>query len=580
MKLETFFDNFEVLAEAPNGVKKLRELILELAVRGKLMAQDESDEPAEVLLKKIKVEKEKLTNKREIEKTESLSFAKTEKMIYDLLKAWKWSKFSEICSYIQRGKSPDYVEKSNFPVISQKCVQWKGLKIENVRFITPSSIEKYDKERFLRTGDILWNSTGTGTVGRVCIYVHESDFYEKVVVDSHVTIVRPIKVNPKFLYLWIASPSVQNEIENLTSGSTKQVELATSTIRSQGVPIPPLEEQRRIVAKVDQLMSLCDELEARQQKKRESRAHLNSAALDKMLSARALEEFAAAWQRVSENFDLLYDAPENVGALRKAILQLAVMGKLVEQDEKEEPAAVLLRQINKEKERIVNEGKIKLIKTSSIENDKLTFELPKNWEWTRLGNITIKLGAGSTPLGGKSVYEKTGIKFIRSQNVWNDGLRLEDIACISTDIHQQMSGTNVKPGDILLNITGASIGRSAIVPDDFDEGNVSQHVAIVRLADKKIRHYLHLCLISPFIQDLIMGVQVGISREGLSMKNLQDFIIPIPPFEEQRRIVARVDQLMSLCDKLEAGLMHSQADSERLMEAVVGGCWQSNGKST
>ena len=163
-----------------------------------------------------------------------------------------------------------------------------------------------------------------------------------------------------------------------------------------------------------------------------------------------------------------------------------------------------------------------------------------------------------------------GIKFIRSQNVWNDGLRLEDIACISTAIHQQMSGTIVKPGDILLNITGASIGRSAIVPDDFDEGNVSQHVAIVRLADKKIRRYLHICLISPYIQNSIMGVQVGISREGLSMKNLQDFIIPIPPLEEQRRIVARVDRLMSLCDKLEAGLMRSQADSERLMEAVVG----------
>src|SRR5262249_5471209 len=145
------------------------------------------------------------------------------------------------------------------------------------------------------------------------------------------------------------------------------------------------------------------------------------------------------------------------------------------------------------------------------------FVLPQGWAWVRLEEITQKLGAGSTPLGGKNVYKPTGVKFIRSQNVWNVGLKLEDIVFIPNDVHHRMSGTWVEAGDILLNITGASIGRSSLVPDGFDEANVSQHVAIVRLVDKSIRSFIHLVIISPFVQDLIMGVQVGISREGLSM---------------------------------------------------------------
>jgi len=132
-----------------------------------------------------------------------------------------------------------------------------------------------------------------------------------------------------------------------------------------------------------------------------------------------------------------------------------------------------------------------------------------------------------------------------------------------------MNGTVVKPGDILLNITGASIGRSALVPDDFDEGNVSQHVAIIRLIDNTLSYYLHLYLISPFIKNKIMDVQVGISREGLSMSRLKDFLIPIPPLSEANRIVAKVDQLMALCDELDAGLVQEQTDGGKLMEAVV-----------
>jgi len=146
---------------------------------------------------------------------------------------------------------------------------------------------------------------------------------------------------------------------------------------------------------------------------------------------------------------------------------------------------------------------------------------------------------------------------LRSQNVWNEGLRLDDVAYIKPETHQKMSGTHVRDGDLLFNITGASIGRCAIVPDSFDTGNVSQHVVIVRSISKEVLQFLHLVLISNHVQQTVMDVQVGVSREGLSIGKLGQFIIPIPPLTEQHRIVAKVDELMALCDQLET--QHSNA---------------------
>ena len=165
----------------------------------------------------------------------------------------------------------------------------------------------------------------------------------------------------------------------------------------------------------------------------------------------------------------------------------------------------------------------------------MPFDIPENWLWCRLSEQCIKIGAGSTPTGGKAVYVSEGIKFIRSQNVYNDGLRLNDIAYITEETNSKKLGSIVQAKDILLNITGGSIGRCAIVPDDFDIANVNQHVMIIRLVDPVIRQWIHAILISEYIQNLIMDVQVGVSREGLSATKLMNFLIPIPPIPWSRR---------------------------------------------
>ena len=254
-------------------------------------------------------------------------------------------------------------------------------------------------------------------------------------------------------------------------------------------------------------------------------------------------------------------------ALRQKILDLAIRGKLVPQDPNDEPAEVLLERIREQKQQMLKEGKLKKkdIKNDTIifkgeDNlhyekfqdgtvkcieDEIPFEVPEGWAWCRLLPLTIKIGAGSTPTGGAAVYSTSGIKFIRSQNVYDDGLVLTDVAYISEEINQKKSGSIVKPKDILLNITGGSIGRCALVPDDFDIANVNQHVIIIRLVNPELRKYLHDVITSLYIQEQILSRQVGSGRGGLSAETLSTFLIPLPPMNEQVSIIKKLQDCIS-----------------------------------
>lgn len=256
--------------------------------------------------------------------------------------------------------------------------------------------------------------------------------------------------------------------------------------------------------------------------------------------------------------------------LRELILELAVRGKLVKQNPSDEPASLLLQRIEAEKAQLLKDGKIKKPKKlPPVSDDEKPFELPDGWECYRLGNLITKLGSGSTPRGGKSAYVDSGIPFLRSQNVWNDGLDTSDIAYISKETHEKMDNTVVYPGDVLLNITGASLGRSTVFPSTYSEANVSQHVTIIRLVEPKMIRFIHLCIQAPLVQKLVWGRQVGMAIEGLSKKVLELFEMPIPPLAEQQRIVERVDQLMTLCDQLEQGCQQQLDSHQQLVNTLL-----------
>ena len=259
-----------------NLYPRVKKSILQEAIQGKLVPQDSNDEPASVLLERIRAEKVKLVKIGKLKKKDvgdSVIFKGDdnkyfenrgnkvvcieEEIPFEIPETWVWVRLEDICEYIQRGKSPKYSPIKKYPVIAQKCNQWSGFSIEKAQFIVPETISSYGEERKLQDRDLLWNSTGLGTLGRMAIYYSKLNPYELAVADSHVTVIRPIKkhVSPEYLYAYFSSYTVQSVIEDKSDGSTKQKELATNTVKDYLVPLPPYEEQKRIVNRIEEVLA-------------------------------------------------------------------------------------------------------------------------------------------------------------------------------------------------------------------------------------------------------------------------------------------------------------------------------------
>lgn len=524
------------------GIKKLRELILGLAVQGKLVPQDPNDVPASELLKKIEEEKERLLKDKKIKRSiKSPQITENEKP-FNIPSTWEWARLTDLYYSIspsgKKLKSSEMNELGDFPVVDQGQSHIAGYtNDEDLLIEIPGPI-------------IIF---GDHTTAKKYI-----DFNFVAGADG-TKILRPYKMDERFFYTYLLSYKLENR------GYARHFKVLNDNIMA----LPPICEQQRIVKKVDELMALCDQLEEEIDNKAAHQT-LVKILLNTLTSVKTAKEFTQNWQRISEHFDILFTTEESIEELKQTILQLAVIGKLIPQDANDEPASELLKKIEEEKEQLVKEKKIKKpIKLAVIsENDK-PYTLPCSWEFTRLGNITNRIGSGSTPRGGKSAYYNEGIAFLRSQNIRNDGLKLEDVAFINDKTHEKMNNTKVFPDDILLNITGGSLGRSTIFPENIGEANVSQHVSIIRPTIKATNQYLHYCILSPYIQGLIWGRQVGMAREGLSKKVLELFEIPFPPLKEQIRIVAKVDDLMDLCDTLKTTLNEAQETQVLLADAIV-----------
>ena len=256
--------------------EKLKKSILQEAIQGNLVPQDFNDEPASVLLQRIKEEKLRLVKEGKLKKkdvVESVIYKGDDNRYYEKVngkiecvdeeipfqtpESWVWVRLEDICEYIQRGKSPKYSLIKKYPVVAQKCNQWSGFSIEKAQFIEPETISSYGEEQKLHDRDLLWNSTGLGTLGRMAIYYSKLNPYELAVADSHVTVIRTLKkyVSPEYLYAYFLSYTVQSVIEDKSVGSTKQKELVTSTVKTYLVPLPPYEEQKRIVNRIDEVLA-------------------------------------------------------------------------------------------------------------------------------------------------------------------------------------------------------------------------------------------------------------------------------------------------------------------------------------
>jgi type I restriction enzyme, S subunit len=562
VNLQMLFDNFELLAEVLNGVQKLRELILESAVQGKLVPQDPNEEPASILIDRIRVDKEKLIKGKIIRKQKDLAPISHSEILFSIPSNWIWIRLNEAGDW-GAGATPDRKKHEYY----EGSINWFKSGELNDSYIKDSeekiseSALKVCSLRLNQPGDVLIAMYGA-TIGKLAILDTEATTNQAVCACT------PFKgVYNRFLFFLLRA--YRQRFTNQGAGGA-QPNISREKIINTVVPLPPFEEQKRIVAKVDELMKLCDELEQRQQKKREARFRLNQSALDHLLAANTPEEFNAQWQRICDNFDLHYDAPETIGKLRQSILQLAVRGKLSTHNLNDVPASVLLEKIRKKKERLVKEKKIKKAdQLQTVDVNQIDYFLPNNWQWVRLEEILSFLRNGSSVPPSSSGQTR----ILRISALRPNIVNTQDFRFLPNTFDNYLD-YKINEGDLLFTRYSGNrdfVGICGVVP--------SHNEPLIH-PDKLIRGCL---LDNSLVPDFIaLAINTGASRSfinrqlkttagqvGISGKHLKATPIPIPPLEEQKRIVAKVDQLMKLCDELEAKLMQSQSLSDSLMASIV-----------
>lgn len=441
-------------------------------------------------------------------------------------------------------KSSEY-KKKGVPVIRISDFSNEKIVLDDVVYYDESEdLKRYE----LNEGDIVIALTG-GTIAKLGIV---QKGIGKLYLNQRVgkfEVLHPEEFETEYVY-WIAR-SVQSIIKNLAWGAAIP-NVSPKQIEELKFPIPDKETQNGIIDFLNDL---------RANKVEDDKEYFNSEVEDYVFLLQANQISGSELQ--SE----LTNQQDLVKQLRQALLQEGVQGKLVKQDTEDGNAIELIERVKAEKEKLIEEKVLRKEKEFPIIRDEeIPFSIPDNWQWCRLGEICIKIGSGSTPKG--SNYSKSGFPFFRSQNIYSYGLVYEDITFVSEEVQKQMSGTRVIANDILLNITGGSLGRCALVPNDFEEGNVSQHVCIIRpiCVDNK---FLHNIILSPFFQKFIFSSTTGAGREGLPKYNLEQFLIPIPPIKEQERIVNKLEEVMNLCDEISNSITKSKDETEMLIKVLL-----------
>ena len=433
---------------------------------------------------------------------------------------WEWCRLGDICSYLHRGKSPKYGEHKILPIIAQKCNQWDKIYTDRCLFSSNDYIEKYKEEQFVQEGDIIINSTGGGTVGRTG-YIDSYVFtnFDKFVVDSHVTLVRSIyPIASKYIYYFLISPLIQIGVEDRCSGSTNQIELGTTTIVNYLAPIPPINEQHRIIEQIQKVLPLLERYSA------------NQIAQDKL------------------------NAEINV-QLKRSILQEAIQGRLVPQIAEEGTAQELLAEIHKGKERLVKEGKLKksILSDSIIYKgddnkyyeqignkhiditNSIPFDIPLSWQWIRLGTLFNHCTGKALNASNKEGVMKS---YITTSNLYWNHFTLDKLKQMPFT-ENELDKCTVTYGDLLV-CEGGDIGRAAVWREDYNIC-IQNHV-------HKLRSFIPTCTMFYFYvfyfyksAGYIGGKGIGI--QGLSSRALDQLTIPLPPKSEQERIVEKIENL-------------------------------------
>ncbi|MGI2158663.1 restriction endonuclease subunit S [Shewanella baltica] len=564
------------------GIKKLRELILELAVRGKLVPQASREarnsanyEPASVLLERIAAEKAQLVKEGKLKKQKPLPEIREDEKSFELPVGWEWVRLQDIIQ-ISSGKN-----------------------LTSKTMIHDGGVPVYGGNGIAGYHDTYNVSSSTLVIGRVGFYcgsVHITPDFAWVTDNAFITRFNEASLFIEFLYwLFKATDLSKND------SATAQPVISGSKVYPIVVAIPPTEEQHRIVAKVDELMSLCDALEAQTEASISAHQTLVETLLNALLlpqttantasqSGVSLEpqlksrtqhvdpspepsftnRFDKDWQRVAEHFDTLFTTSASIDTLKQTILQLAVMGKLVKQDPNDEPAAKLLARIAKEKAQLIKEGKIKKQKPlPAITDEEKPFELPQGWEWVRFASMSDEIATG--PFGlmiHKRDYIENGVPLINPSHMINSKIK-EDLAItVNKDKANELSSYKLFENDIVMARRG-EMGRCALVTKREEGWLCGTGSFVLRFNHILSREYILLMFKTNYVFKYLCGESIGTTMTNLNHSILNKMPLLLPSVAEQHRIVAKVDELMALCDQLKVRLADAQITQLHLTDAIV-----------
>ena len=555
--LLTLYDH---VTEAPDAIARLRRLVLDLAVRGRLVHQDATDEPASELLRRIAAEKARLVEVGEIKPRKLKSRSRQNLVEYIKPSGWELTDLGSLALKITDGahKTPTYVQEG-VPFVSVKDFSAGRLDLSDTRFIPPTEHDVLYKRCDPRRGDILFGRIGT--LGKAVLVDTDVEF--SLFVSVGLIRFDSTNINCFFFLTVLNSPFVKAEFDRIKiGGATHTNKLNLGDLHTVAIPLPPLAEQQRIVSKVDELMALCDRLEEAQAVREDARDRLTTASLAR-LSGQDTDDraFRSHARFAVDALPALTARADQVTHLRQTILDLAMRGKLVEQNPGDEPASELLKRIEAEKARLVKAGEIRKKVASDPEMVAAPFDLPKSWAWVSIGTAFL--------------YD-AGIKReprALDQSLWL--LELEDIEKAtgrlvsrvrSAERASKSTKSEFQPGDILYGKLRPYLNK-VLVADEL--GYSTTEIVAIRPYVPLCSEYCALALRRPDFVEYVTTLGQGTKMPRLRTKDAIVAPFPLPPLAEQHRIVAKVDEFMALCDRLEINLGNVDAGRERILEFLA-----------
>lgn len=541
------------------GIKKLRELILELAVRGKLVPQDPNDEPASELLRSNEKRKQELAKDGSM-KTAANSNINVADYYLETPKNWSWIRLGNLAKFIDyRGKTPKKTE-SGIRLITAKNIKKGFIDLNPEEFIAEQDYQSWMTRGFPRNGDILF--TTEAPLGNAAIIDLNDKFalaQRSICFQWHIPEISP------FMLIQILAKPFQSQLNDQSTGMTA-TGIKAAKLKEIPVILPPILEQKKVVARVKELMSLCDQLEQQSLTSLDAHSQLVETLLATLTESQNAEELAENWARISQHFDTLFTTEASIDALKQTILQLAVMGKLVPQDPNDEPASELLKRIEQEKAQLVKEGKIKKQKPlPPISDDEKPFELPEGWVQTRVDdvfNIIVDCPHSTAK------FEENGILCIDT-NTFKNGLLIKNkFRFVSNSTYKERI-LRLEPvaGDIVFAREG-SVGESVVIPNNL-KCCLGQRVMLLRPSLKMNPELLRYLLSSKKTLEELLSLHKGIGAKHVNVKDIKNHIIALPPADEQNRILDKINEIYAVCDHLKSRLQSAQQTQLHLADALT-----------